>query len=285
MPPEQTPSNTPMGQPITTDGSSYVPQPIAGQPMPYKSGSKKNMLVIVVVALAAVLLLAGVGGWWRMQSLSKQYPTSVQAYEKQAKTAFVYYRDSTDVEAHVNDITGKFDAALAAKPAQPKFLGLTVSVKAADKQRVDQLTTALTNLKIAFAELHALNAYAHDTLAIMGNSTGSIDSVDGLKTMKPVFEKAVTDLQALKPPKKAEAFHAAKVRAYQTLVTDVSTALAADSKGNGLDYTVAVLTLSNDVKAASANTAAKELNAIYDEYYGNLIKHYSALADLLHIVD
>ncbi len=237
--------------------------------------------MIITVTVLPLLVVLSIGCWWQANAAKDKYTKDTVTYEQAVTSAFKYYQNSTDVSSHVKDIEDKLSAPLANKPQQPKLLFIGLTPPAASKKQADQLTASLTSVRDSFKNLHDLDAYGTDLLKIMSASTGTISTPTDMQNIKPVFQKAATDIQALKPPKGAETFHSQKVQAYKSLVTDIDTALSAYSKGDSTTYSTAVQKLATDAKAASPNAAAQQLKDMYDARYDTLAKDYDSLATLL----
>lgn len=190
-----------------------TPQPILPAPATVPPKPANKTALIMIATAVAVLLFIGVSLWLWSGAAKSDFTKSTATYLQKAKEAYDYYRDTEKPSSHVDDIIAKFDAAIATKPQVPQVLGVAPA-DAGDVEKVNTITTQLTNLREDFSAYHQYEAYGQAVLKIMGTSTASISTIDDLRAAKPLFSQAATKLQALGTPKGAGTFQSALEKAY-----------------------------------------------------------------------
>lgn len=255
-------------QPIVTPTPSPVPTPAPSSP-------KKWWLIGGIVA--AVLVLLGLGAWWWSASQQDAYVKGASAYEQNLKSAFNFYKNSTDTEKQRNDIQNKFDAALASRPQEPNLLGIPLPAPSATKERIAQLTEPFRAMRDGFVDLHDFNAFADKALTVL-DSLGP--PVYDLKGNQAKYKEAASKLRALKGPGGVSDFKSQKAEALEKLAAAMA---AADSHTDPQSYSSAMAEIDSLAPEVTAKTAVGELQKIYRTYYDGLAKEYEATAEVLGV--
>ena len=293
MPPVPTPAPEPPQptQPVVAPPASpspltpVVPDPVwQGQPMVSQpqGTSKKRLLLLVWAAAAAVLLVVSGGTLLWASHAKSQYVAAVPGYQARSKAAYDYFGGLKDRLTHGQDIQKKFDDTLATAPKEPKLFGK--SLAPADKAKhVADLTSAMQKFKADYVAAADVSAYSDQTLKAMSAVTGTLDSVDAIKTMLLKLQQARTTTAALKQPAAVKSFHASLLAKYDTAIKDMNDAVNAYNSKNTDAYSKAIAKLPADFQALSTNGARDELKQIFDTAYGKADTAYGELQSVLGV--
>lgn len=261
----------PVIQPTTT------PLPVAPlAPEPRKKG------LFIAAIVAGVLLLLGGGSWLYIMSAQNSYVTGATTYEEKLESAFLAYKNSTDIENQVDETLARFDEALAAKPVEPSFLGIKLYAPDDKKQRIAEITESFTTLRNDFKAYHDFNKFADELLSLL-SEIEETNPILEFREAPAVYTKAAEDVRALQGP--------AGINDLRTAKADTLALIAADSEKLAEYYDKVDLTNYNATQAAlQANmrlvddrTVVEELTKLYRVYYDTLSDHYDATAKVLGV--
>ncbi len=264
-----------MDQSPQTQALPPEPSQVSVQP------ARKNGWLIGGIIAGALVLLGGLG-WWLAVSAQDAYVKGAETYEANLKQAFLFYKNSTDTQNHVDEIKAQFNTALDSKPNEPTLLGFALGVPTATKDRLNKITTPFAAMRDAFVDYHAFNTFAENALILLDTMAQAGPLLD-IHANEAVYNKAAADLRGLAGPSGVTDFKNKKADALAAIATEVGKAEAAIAKIDTAGYKAAEANIATLLKQISTDNAGQELQEIYRIYYGDLSDTYDKAAKALGV--
>lgn len=192
----------------------------------------KKQLIITSFAVVVLAIVGSLTWVWAAQTAKNHYIAQVNAYRSQVHDTLQSFDQqftglqtgapNDSVVAALNQVDGELTKLLAAAPAEPKLLGISV---APDQAKNDSHSTSqwLLNLKQTTNESLELIAYKSQILAVLKVlSQQKATNAQEQEALTTLWRQAYDQLNKIQPPPKASSFHAELASTIESISATIS---------------------------------------------------------------